>query len=200
MSSELAVLIRHRGEEFSGLLSSGMVTDLFYDPAFYSGDPRCFAKLQEWLEPYPRRPAAAGMIAMDIDVRRRWDMQGLRNLTLLSRSLDYTWLHFDALNDAGWLCEGLYRNDGSYARKFSGAIDDYEHAAALASREAAALVASGVGRAEAYSRCAVHLKLQPPDWEWASFDLAAPESKRALMNSLRGAGFEFSETEALGWL
>lgn len=192
MSSEISPIFRHQGVEFTGLLSSGMLQDVFYNPRLFAGDPEILAKVKGWQEEYPRHPSSGGIVVVDLDAKRRWDMQVARNLDLLSGSFDYSWRHYNELEELGWVCEGLYLTDGTYARPFKGSPREFE----AASREAV----SGVGDDfREYMARAVHIKIQAPGWTNLSWDIDEPRSRAAMLASLQEAGFVFSAAEVAGW-
>gem|GEM_PF-4146653 len=55
----------------------------------------------------PVAPFDSGLVVIDVDQKTIWDVQVARALTLLSSSLDHSWIHLEKLSELGWVGTGL---------------------------------------------------------------------------------------------
>lgn len=109
MSSLLNFVLRQRGVLHQAVISSGGLSCVF-DPALFQGDHET---IDAWMKSMGDGPMASfcpwgsGLVVIDLDQKKIWDVQVARELNALSRRFDHSWINLKRLHKLGWLGAGL---------------------------------------------------------------------------------------------
>lgn len=205
MSGFLSFAIRRGSQVDVFATSSGSLQHL-YDPNLYGGQAAALAAFtdrarmspDEFNGPVPFAPWNYGLVVLDFDNKRQWDLQVARDMRDLSGSFDYSWMHFQAWIDAGWLGSGLVNPlTGEVVHKFpaAGVGDWYEDVRAEHFRCSRAAADDAFPDAETLDTWPV-VRISPPGWQISSFEL---EEKGEFLVKLVDDGYHFSPSDLCAW-
>lgn len=214
MSGLLTMLIRHDGSNDRFVCTSGALTTL-YNPAIYAGDSQAIKQFietnsltaDEYRGPRLMAPLDYGMVVLDIDAKRRWDAQVARDLNELSMNFDWTWVHGSAMEASGGFGLGLVRHGTQeVVVPFPEEIFDIpswydaevEKSYARTKRRLGPAV-DREQRIEVQIADAPRLRYAPPGWQLHTYDACHPTAVLAMQDSLKDAGFQFSDEDVSVW-
>lgn len=109
MSSLLNFVLRHNGAMHQAVISSGGLSEIF-NPLIFQGDRGAIESYFTRCTEQPMRdfcPWGSGLVVIDVDHKKLWDVQIARDLNVLSRTMDHSWMHLDLLEQMGWIGQGL---------------------------------------------------------------------------------------------
>jgi len=201
----MSFAVRRNGVISTFAISSGSLLYL-YDPKIYAGDQAALTAFKaktlvppsEYKGKVPAAPWGYGLVVLDVDSRRQWDLQIARNLRFLSKEFDWSWQHFTKWRSIGWLGEGLVSpQTGNVVYSFpvaernirnwyDGILQDHREAQKNVSVED---FMRNAGTAPAF-------QISPPGWTFNSFEV---EAKGEMLMKLKEAGFTFKEADLKAW-
>jgi hypothetical protein len=219
MSGYISFVARRAGKVSILAVSSGSLKHI-YDPAIYAGDREAFdrfvqrARLSE--DQYvpangliPLAPWGGGIVVIDFDAKRQWDLQSFREMRCLSLNADGTWQHIQDWYARGWMGAGMV--DPRTMRVVAPFVDG-ENAikrawmeSVHASSEEAYFAAhpdldpSSFEAISGATKALPLFRVCPPAWEITSFESDSPTGRSDMMGTLLAAGFDFSDADLRVW-
>ncbi|MFK4705577.1 hypothetical protein ABIC83_002416 [Roseateles asaccharophilus] len=205
MSGILNIAVRANGVVALGQVTSGALCEL-YDPLVFEEPAIVLPKFleenglrrDESSRPAMMAPWAHGLLVIDADLKRWWDLQVSRDLQCFGLDFDWTWKHLDGWKQRGWLGDGLVRPDnGEVVTTFPDAdLYDWYDVQQQLHRLRAGGARPTPEQRMIQIQTAPRFAARPPGWVKTSFEAGQAVDMKV---QLEDAGFVFSDADETQW-